>query len=352
MRTHATVVLVLGLLGLSLAAAAAGEGAAAGREQPSGQGLQAGDYRITGPYTQGNLTIFLIHGKDAHSANQYLTLAEALEQKKAVVNETQTVNEVTVENLTPEADIYIEAGDIIKGGQQDRVIGTDIIITAKSGKVAIPCFCVEASRWQKRGSEAADKFEASPGKAAGKEIQVAAQYSKDQHMVWKKVAECQMKLGQTLNKSVQATASPTSLQLSQEDKDLLATVESYAKELGKAPEGKKDVIGCAVAINGKVEGADVYGSAAMFAKLWPRLLGANAIEAVADLKKGQKFEPATAEAVAALLADADKAKTKEEKDLGRRGHVTTRESDKNLLFELRDQAQQAMPAVHKSYKAK
>jgi hypothetical protein len=346
MRTHATVVLVLGLLGLSLAAAAAGEGPAAG------QGLQAGDYRITGPYTQGNLTIFLIHGKDARSARQYLTLAEALEQKKAVVHEDQTVNEVTVENLTADADVYIEAGDIIKGGQQDRVIGTDIIITAKSGKVAIPCFCVEASRWRQRGSEAVDKFEASPGKAAGKEIQVAAQYSKDQQKVWRKVAECQMKLGQNLNKSVQADASPTSLQLSQEDKDLLATVERYVKELDKAPEGQKDVIGCAVVINGKVDGADVYGSAAMFAKLWPRLLRANAIEAVADLKKDQKFEPAKAQAVADLLADADKAQTKEEKDLGKRGHVSTRESEKNLLFELRDQADNAMPALHKSYKCK
>jgi hypothetical protein len=344
------MVLAVVLLGLSPAVRAE-DRPAAGRDQSGGQGLQAGAYRISGPYTQANLTVFLIHGKDAISAKQYLTLAEALEQKKAVVNETQTVNEVSVENLTPDADVYIEAGDIIKGGQQDRVVGTDMLITAKSGKVSIPCFCVEASRWEKRGAEAADKFEASPGKAAGREIQLAAEYNRDQHLVWRKVAEAQMKLGKSLGKSVQSGASPSSLQLSQEDKDLLATVERYVKELDKVPEGKKDVIGYAVAINGQVQNADVYGSAALFGKLWPRLLRADAIEAVAELQKDKKFEPATAEAVAALLADAEKAQTKEEKDIGRRGRLTTRESEKNLLFELRDKEQPAEP-LHKSYKKK
>jgi hypothetical protein len=350
MRAHAVVVLGLVLLGLSLAARA-DDRPAAGRDQSGGQGPQASDYRISGPYTQDNLTVFLIHGKDAISAKEYLTLAEALEQKKAVVHETQNVNEVSVENVTPDVDVYIEAGDIIKGGQQDRVVGTDMIITAKSGKVPISCFCVEAGRWQRRGNEAADKFDASPGKAAGKEIQLAAQYSRDQHLVWKKVAEAQMKLGKNLNKSVQADSSPSSLQLSQEDKDLLATVERYVKELEKVPEGKKDVIGYAVAVNGKVESADVYGSAALFAKLWPRLLRAEAIEAVAELQKDKKFEPAKAEAVTALLADAEKAKTKEEKDIGRRGHLTTRESEKNVLFELRDVEQKLQP-VHRSFKKK
>jgi hypothetical protein len=350
MRAHAVVVLGVVLLGLSLAARA-DDRPAAGREQSGGQGLQAGDYRISGPYTQDNLSVFLIHGKDVISVKNYLTLAEALEQKKAVVHETQNVNEVSVENLSGDSDVYIEAGDIIKGGQQDRVVGTDMIITAKSGKVSIPCFCVEASRWRQRGSESVDKFDASPGKAAGKEIQLAAAYSKDQQKVWKKVAEAQMKLGQNLNKSVQSAASPTSLQLTQEDKDLLATVERYVKEMEKLPEGKKEVIGYAVAINGKVEGADVYGSAELFAKLWPRLLRADAIEAVADLKKDKTFEPAKPEAVAALLADVEKAEKKEEKDLGRRGHLTTRESEKNVLFELRDQDQKAA-AVHKNFKSK
>src|SRR5262249_1947054 len=144
---------------------------------------QAGGYRLSGPYTQGNLTIFLIHGKDAIPDKKYLTLAEALEQKKAVVHETKQVNEVSVENLSDDADLYLEAGDIIKGGQQDRVLSMDMIIKKKSGKVPLPCFCVEASRWSQRGKEDVAAFRSSPGKAAGKEVQLAAQLSRDQGRV-------------------------------------------------------------------------------------------------------------------------------------------------------------------------
>lgn len=48
-------------------------------------GMQAGDYRISGPFTHKNLTIFLIHGKNMMEGRSFLTLQEALEQKKAVV---------------------------------------------------------------------------------------------------------------------------------------------------------------------------------------------------------------------------------------------------------------------------
>jgi hypothetical protein len=310
---------------------------------------KAADYRLSGPYTQDNLTIFLIHGKDSIPGQQYLTLAEALEQKKAVVHETKEVNQLSVENLSADADLYLEGGDIVKGGQQDRVIITDMILKPKSGQVPLPCFCVEASRWTRRGAEDDKKFDASPGKAAAKDVQLAAQLSRDQAMVWRKVAEYQMRLGQRLGQSVQAGASPTSLQLSQEDKKLLETVDRYVKELSKAGEGKTDVIGYAAVINGKVDSADVYGSAALFAKLWPRLLRASAIEAVAGLQPGKKFEPATEAAVTAMLAAADKGKTKEEKDVGGRVHLTTREAGKNVLFECRDKEHPAA-ALHKSYK--
>jgi hypothetical protein len=342
MRVHVVVLAAVGLLGLTTVAAYAGEKQA--------KETRAGEYRISGPYTQGNLTVFLIHGKDAIPDKKYLTLGEALEQKKAIVHETKNVNEVRVENLANDADLYLEAGDIIKGGQQDRVLSMDMIIKPKSGKVAIPCFCVEASRWSQRGTENAAAFSSSPGKAYAKEVQLAAQYSRNQSLVWKQVAEAQMRLGRSVGKSVQAEASPSSLQLSQEDKKLLEMVERYVKDLGKAPQKEKDAIGYAAAINGKVENFDVYGSAALFAKLWPRLLRASAIEAVATLPKDKKkFDPATAAAVAKLLEDAEKGKKKEEKVIDGRIHLVTRKSDNNVFFETRDRERDSKP-VHRSGK--
>jgi hypothetical protein len=127
-------------------------------------------------------------------------------------------------------------------------------------------------------------------------------------------------------------------------------VERYVKELSRAPEKDKDVIGYAAAINGKVENFDVYGSAALFAKLWPRLLRASAIESVAALPKDKKqFEPATAAAVVKMLEEADKGKKKEEKVIDGRVHLVTRKSENNVFFETRDRERDSKP-VHKSGK--
>ena len=51
-------------------------------------------YRISGPYTHKNLTVFLVHGKDLLPGRNFLTLQEALAQKKVRVFETKDVNEL------------------------------------------------------------------------------------------------------------------------------------------------------------------------------------------------------------------------------------------------------------------
>ena len=56
--------------------------------------------RVSGPFTHANLTVFLLHGPDVVAGQKFLTLQEALEQKKAVMHETSQVNELAVENLT------------------------------------------------------------------------------------------------------------------------------------------------------------------------------------------------------------------------------------------------------------
>ena len=49
---------------------------------------QGSNYRLSGPYTHGNLTVFLVHGKD-QTNKTFLTLQEALAQKKVRVYETK-----------------------------------------------------------------------------------------------------------------------------------------------------------------------------------------------------------------------------------------------------------------------
>ena len=134
-----------------------------------GGGGDASDYRLSGPYTHKNLSIFLVHGKNLIKAKSFLTLQEALVQKKVVVYETQSVNELSIQNFSSE-DVYVQSGDIVKGGQQDRMIGVDLIVPPHSGKLPISAFCVEHGRWSGRGNERAAVFSSSSDAATTKEI--------------------------------------------------------------------------------------------------------------------------------------------------------------------------------------
>jgi hypothetical protein len=61
-----------------------------------------GDLQISGPFTHENLSIFLIHGARHATGRKFLTLQEAMDQKKVTVYETGSVNELAVENLSTE----------------------------------------------------------------------------------------------------------------------------------------------------------------------------------------------------------------------------------------------------------
>jgi hypothetical protein len=291
---------------------------------------------LSGPYTHENLTIFLIHGKDALPGKKFLTLQEALEQKKLVVHETKNVNQLAVENVSDDAEVFIQAGDILKGGSQDRTVGGDIIVSAKSGKVPLPSFCVESGRWQKRGNEDASKFSASSNYCNCRGLRLSFQGSRDQAKVWEKVKDAQDKLEKKLGASVKSKDSPTSLQLTLEDKKILENLDKCTKELGKIVDGKKDAIGYVVIINGAAQLADVYPSADFFAKVWPRMLKGSAVDALAQIEKDKKFLSATAMTVQKFLAKREEAKKEQKTDISKRIQVTTKEGEKFLFVEARD----------------
>jgi hypothetical protein len=154
-------------------------------------------------------------------------------------------------------------------------------------------------------------------------------------------------LGLNVGKGVENKDSPTSLQLTLEDKNLLEEVDKYVKKLTGSVEGKKDVIGYAVAINGKVEAADVFGSNALFLKLWPKLINGSATEALAEKQKDKKFDVPTDAAVKTFLADAVKGK-KSEREVSKRVKQVCQEDENNLYLEARDSANKDA-VIHRSY---
>src|SRR6266702_8942021 len=134
---------------------------------------QNDEYRLEGPFTQGNLSVFLVHGKDKIKGQTFITLQEALVQRKVIVRETRSVNELSIENISSE-EVYVQSGDIVKGGQQDRMMAVDLILPPRSGKIGISAFCVENGRWSKRGTEEVTNFGSSANVLAGRDLKLAA----------------------------------------------------------------------------------------------------------------------------------------------------------------------------------
>jgi hypothetical protein len=350
------------------------------------------DYTVSGPYTHKNLTIFLLHGAGQSQSRAPLTLQEAMKRKLVVVRETGDVNRLTVRNRSNQ-DVFVQAGDIVKGGQQDRVLALDLIVPPKSGRIPIDAFCVEQGRWSRRGNEAVTAFSASDNGLASKDLKIAANARRSQSEVWANVSKTQEKLAMNAMKmivtpsatpapgrarrsagpatagssgylraggggttgsgslegltSVTDRASPSSLQLTLENKLVKDTANDFVKNLSSIINGKRDVIGFVFAINGQINSADVYSSNALFAKLWPKMLEASAIEAIAELKAEEKFQPVDASAVKAFLRDSQSGKA-ETKRVTARTSVVKHETEKNLFFESRDHAKKGK-WVHRNY---
>src|SRR5215813_11810677 len=124
-------------------------------------------------FTYENLRLYPIIAKDSFklafkNLTKFTPLKKALEQKKVVITEKgggAEVNTLTIENKSKDT-IIINSGEVIKGGQQDRVINTDMVLYPNSGKKNLPVFCVEAGRWSARGESIRRTNASNPGGAA------------------------------------------------------------------------------------------------------------------------------------------------------------------------------------------
>ena len=167
---------------------------------------------------------------------------------------------------------------------------------------------------------------------ATKALKLANRLEGKQGEVWKRVEMAQKQLKDNLKTEVKDAKSVSSLQLSLENKKLLENIDSYIKKLSSCVDGKNDVVGFAFAINGQVNSADVYAANGLFKKLWPKLLKASAVEAVAELKQDKTFPAVTADQVKAFMADAAKGKLSE-KEVTKRLQQLLNDNDDSCLFQ-------------------
>jgi hypothetical protein len=295
------------------------------------------DYPLSGPYTHGNLALFLIHGP-ATDDRDFLTLDEALATGQALLHETENVGRLEIENLSKDCDLFIQAGDVVKGGKQDRTLPYDTVVPAASGRVPVNSFCVEQGRWSGRRGESERVFRESSFCLSTNELKHAAYASPiaSQEAVWLNVAGTQTRLEQKLGAKVRSGDSATSLQLTLESPALSDALKPYLASLRPTPEGRADAIGVVAAVDGRVVSADVYASPRLFRKLWPKLLQGYAVEAV--LGDGHVAETVTEAIARSFLADAERG-TEVTDARTERTSVRTRQSDTTIQIDSCDVSQ-------------
>jgi hypothetical protein len=284
-----------------------------------GSKSDATDTKYSGPFVHDNLAIYLIHSLSQEGPVP-LTLEEAFDRKSINVYETGRVSELEIEN-SGDTDVFIQSGDIVKGGRQDRALIVSQLLPPHSGRIAIAALCVERDRWSARDTESALSFssstEAVPSREAGlvmaREALALVQPAprdtgeprtasariqpglpdptatlrpapalSSQTKLWAQVDSIKRRLSEKVGADVASGQSRSSLQLALENRILRKRLDGYLDPLHSVGETPPDVVGFAVAINGKLQSANIYPSNALFRKMWPRLLRAAAIEALSE----------------------------------------------------------------------
>jgi hypothetical protein len=279
-------------------------------ETSSSASLDDRDIRVTGPYVHDNMAVFLIHA-DHQESGDFLTLQEGLSKGLVEVKEKeqQQVRELLIDNKSDQP-LYLQEGERLQGGKQDRIIASSLVIPAHSGKQTLPAFCVEQSRWAE--GQKGGVFTVGPNPAlAPKAVRGAAKYEKEQGQIWNSVAA--LKDGAAANLSAANTNS--SINELFDAPKILSLSEEYAANLSSILDKHPDAVGVAIAVNGQFEEADIYPNHGLLAKLYPRLVQSYAVQAA--LRKDQAKEApslSSADIVACLKKGPAKSQREERLD--------------------------------------
>ncbi len=302
--------------------------ASCGSPAPAAPTTWEGDgERITGPYVHENVAVYLIHRAGA-DPQEYLALDEALKSGAVQVTEKEQeqVAQLLVENRS-ELPLFIQEGDRLQGGKQDRIVGISLVVPPKSGKVPVPAFCVEQGRWA-RGGHGVSFVNTSNSALAGNAVRYAAKVQGSQYHVWERVA------GQKadLQRANAAPNTNSSLNEAIDSKAVMDAAAACEKALGGLAARHPDAMGAAFAVNGRIEEAVSYPGPALLRKVYGRLLGSYAIQAAADRKPGAAPAP---EAVAAFMREGAQKQKDESREVDRDNWCRLAEYEKKAYCESR-----------------
>jgi hypothetical protein len=255
-------------------------------------------YRIQGPFTHQDLAVFLLCS-DRQDENDFLTLDEGLRAGLVTITEQEheRVGALWIDNQS-DRPLYLQEGERLVGGKQDRTIITSLVVPPKSGQTSVPTFCVEHSRWVEGNKGREFGFSVNPA-LAPKGVRGAAKVEGSQDRVW----DCVAAQKDSAHKTLRCPNTNSSVNEMLDAPQVQAISEEYASALGKALDRAENsnAVGMAIVFNGQIEEVNLYPNRDLFRKLFPRLVRAYAIQAALLKDQANGAEPPTDAAVAEFL---------------------------------------------------
>ena len=327
-----------------------------GNTARAGEVTPPSGYKVLDPIRHGNLTVFPVVAAKSYPTGEFLTLDEGLHSGEVVVTEAGSVRGLVRRHGQPvrqydgaevnrlvlvnnsKRPLLLLAGEVVSGGKQDRVIGKDRIVPPESDPIDLSVFCVEHGRWV-ASSEHFGASQAMYGSANGgprppnapapmaimgqPSVRGKAMGDKNQQEVWDEVSKQKV----AMSEQVTVSANTVGVELDQatsyakvnENQAVRKQVDAIALPIEQSYQSlihqlrDRNAVGVVVAVNGRIIWADVFASADLLSKYWPKLVRSYASEAV--VTRAKEMEVTTKQADA-FLADMDGRKEMIESEPG------------------------------------
>lgn len=242
------------------------------------------------------------------------------------------VNSLWITNNSGKKLILL-AGEMVVGGQQDRILQKDGLVPPTKKAVNLDVFCVEHGRWTPTSSQfgaakaASAKSLPSIGGIADPSVRGRAQASRDQGQVWAEVDRSLAK-----NKTTNGTQNYNA---NFHSPKVQGTVDQYTGGIQRQFPLHR-AVGAVVVVNGEIVWMDRFANNSTFRKYWPKLIRSYSLEALSSNNEPTaRKAPVTYEEA---LRYADQSGNGSAKFEGQEGVWKLLRTDdrRNVRFELQD----------------
>ena len=226
----------------------------------------------------------------SRATTQIVTLDEARAAAALTVTERAqaSVPELIADNRGT-SYVLLLAGEILIGGKQNRVLREDLLLPPLSGPRNVGVYCVEQGRW----NEGRKDFE-SRSSVVQPSVRSEVMGKAPQSRIWSGVAAA--------SRDLRAPSPTGSYQAIYDKPEVRAHLDAATRRLD--PAGVPRARGAAIFVGPRLAGIDAFDSPDLFAREWPKLLRAYALDAYGSV--GGWDETGARKRVESVLRGADR----------------------------------------------